>query len=90
MIAEPNRIMWVPSHRVVLKVMPAGTVHCLCVMLAEDGDAWTRHDWLHGMYPSMRRTREDHWAVNRHNLPMTGQVRVIRVEPLEAECPAAA
>jgi hypothetical protein len=70
--------------------MPAGTVHCLGVMLAADGDAWTRHDWLHGLHPSMRRTGEDHWAVNRHNLPMTGQVRVIRVELLEADQAVAA
>ncbi len=89
MFGDPAQTTWRPSHRVVLKVTASGVVHCLCVMLNEAGDAWTRHDWMHRLAPTMRRTGGNHWAVNRHNLPLTGPVRVARVEAISQAAHAA-
>ncbi len=76
-----ERKPWLASHRVVLKAS-SGTIHCLCVMLDREGDAWTRFDWLHHHPPTLRRMTDDHWAINRHNLQLAGRVYVMHVDPL--------
>jgi len=55
---------WRPTHRAMLYSVATRTVQSVLVMLTEDGHAFTRHEWLRGLEPSLQRDSLGRWWID--------------------------